>query len=95
MVAFESSAARLAIVAYSTPAPPAGDVGELRLFRVAFGAIADGTVLRGNLRIAPRRDDPAWAGDYLGFVTGGSRAYVASVDPESGAPQVTLFTGAP
>ena len=75
----------LSVVAY-------GARGELLLLRGGFGQNTDGAVLRGDLRVAPRRDDPAWAGDYLGYATRGERAYVAFVDAAGGAPQVAFFT---
>ena len=89
----------LAIAAYAAPVPDHGPGpaavtrGDVRLFRFSFATPPrEAAVLRRGVGLVPRRDDPAWAGDYLGFVHRGTRAYVAYVDVSSGAPQVALLS---
>lgn len=92
---------QLGIVAYATPpargrgrGAPFGS-GELVYLRTAFGGPTRSVTLRGDLRVAPRRDDPAWAGDYLGFVEHEGRVDVAFVDPAPGTPHVVFLRATP
>ncbi len=88
MIAVDDGA--IGIVAYAAPTPAAGH-GEVRFFRSAFGQATSNAVLRANVRIAPRRDDPAWSGDYLGYAIQGGRLLTVFEDVPTTTPQAVFL----
>ena len=56
----------------------------------ALGTYTASRVVRAPLRLAARRDDPAWGGDYLGLARGGEILYAAFADNARGEPHVAF-----
>jgi hypothetical protein len=68
--------------------------GQLLFRREPFSPASRSVVLRSDLRVALRRSDPAWAGDYIGFASEGARAYAAFVDARP-LPRVAFLAFTP
>jgi hypothetical protein len=95
LLRMDDGSMEVATYAFSSSTEAAAKAGELRLLHARFAHERnDGDVLRDALRMAPRRSDPLWGGDYLGFAALGRQLYIAYSDPSEGMPEVALHRSA-